>query len=88
MVGGRKIPHLQIKLRSLCSIALSWKIQRIDELLSQYGKESEGNAETIKRINSRVDQIQTSYKTLKAVGMFIVASLTAVGAWFGLIDSK
>ena len=88
MVGGRKIPHLQIKLRSLCSIALSWKIQRIDELLSQYGKESEGNSETIKRIHSRVDQIQTSYKTLKSVGTFVVTALTALGAWFGLIDSK
>ena len=86
MVGGGKIPHLQIKLRSLCSLALSWKIQRIDEFLSQYGKESEGNAETIKRIHSRVDQIQTSYKTLKGVGMFIVASLTAVGAWFGITN--
>jgi len=88
MVGGGKIPHLQIKLRSLCSIALSWKIQRIDELLSQYGKESEGNAETIKRVHSRVDQIQTSYKTLKSVGTFVVTALTALGAWFGLIDSK
>ena len=88
MVGGGKIPHLQIKLRSLCSLALSWKIQRIDELLSQYGKESEGNAETIKRIHSRVDQIQTSYKTLKGVGTFVVTALTAVGAWFGLIQNK
>ena len=88
MVGGGKIPNLQIKLRSLCSLALSWKIQRIDELLSQYGKESEGNAKTIVRVHQRVDQIQTSYKTLKGVGMFIVASLTAVGAWFGLIDTK
>ena len=88
MVGGGKIPHLQIKLRSLCSLALSWKIQRIDELLSQYGKESEGNSETIKRIHSRVDQIQTSYKTLKSVGTFVVTALTALGAWFGLIDSK
>ena len=79
MVGGGKIPHLQIKLRSLCSLALSWKIQRIDELLSQYGKESEGNAKTIVRVHSRVDQIQTSYKTLKAVGMFVMASITAVG---------
>ena len=86
MVGGRKIPHLQIKLRSLCSIALSWKIQRIDELLSQYGKESEGNAKTIVRVHSRVDQIQTSYKTLKAVGMFVMASITAVGAWFGITN--
>ena len=47
-----------------------------------YGKESEGNAKTIVRVHQRVDQIQTSYKTLKGVGMFIVASLTAVGVWF------
>ena len=64
------------------------RFKRIDELLSQYGKESEGNTETIKRVHSRVDQIQTSYKTLKGVGMFIVASLTAVGGWFGLIQNK
>ena len=64
------------------------RFKRIDELLSQYGKESEGNTETIKRVHSRVDQIQTSYKTLKGVGTFIVASLTAVGAWFGLIQNK
>ena len=62
----------------------SLRFKRIDELLSQYGKESEGNAKTIVRVHQRVDQIQTSYKTLKGVGMFIVASLTAVGAWFGI----
>ena len=60
------------------------RFKRIDELLSQYGKESLGNTETIKRVHQRVDQIQTSYKTLKAVGMFVMASLTAVGAWMGL----
>ena len=60
------------------------RFKRIDELLTQYGKESEGNAKTIVRVHQRVDQIQTSYKTLKGVGMFIVASLTAVGAWFGI----
>ena len=60
------------------------RFKRIDELLSQYGRESEGNAKTVVRIHQRVDEIQTSYKTLKAVGMFIVASLTAVGAWFGI----
>ncbi len=64
------------------------RFKRIDELLSQYGRESETNQQTIKRVHSRVDQIQTSYKTLKGVGMFIVASLTAVGAWFGLINNK
>ena len=60
------------------------RFKRIDELLSQYGKESEGNAKTIVRVHQRVDQIQTSYKTLKSVGTFIVATLTAVGAWFGM----
>ena len=63
------------------------RFKRIDELLSQYGRESETNQQTIKRVHSRVDQIQTSYKTLKAVGVFVMASLTALGAWFG-INSK
>ena len=62
----------------------SLRFKRIDELLSLYSKESDGNAKTIVRVHQRVDQIQTSYKTLKAVGMFVVASLTAVGAWFGI----
>ena len=62
------------------------RFKRIDELLSQYGKESESNQQTIKRVHSRVDQIQTSYKTLKGVGMFIVASLAAVGSWFGITN--
>jgi len=56
--------------------------------LLQYSRESESNAKTVVCIHQRVDQIQTSYKTLKGVGMFIVASLTAVGGWFGLIDTK
>jgi hypothetical protein len=60
------------------------RFKRIDELLSQYGKESESNTETIKRVHSRVDHIQTSYKTVKGVGAFAVAVLTAVGAWFGI----
>ena len=60
------------------------RFKRIDELLSQYGKESESNQQTIKHVYSRVDQIQTSYKTLKGVGTFVVATLTAVGAWFGI----
>ena len=40
------------------------RFKRIDELLTQYGKESEGNAKTIVRVHQRVDQIQTSYKKL------------------------
>ena len=64
------------------------RFKRIDELLGQYGKESEGNSETIKRVHTRVDRIEQSYKTLKGFGTAIVSCLTGVGAWFGLIDSK
>ena len=60
------------------------RFKRIDELLSQYGKESEGNTETIKRVHTRVDRIEQSYKTLKGFGTAIVTVLTAVGAWFGM----
>ena len=64
------------------------RFKRIDELLSQYGKELEGNSETIKRVHIRVDRIEQSYKTLKGFGTAIVTCLTDVGAWFGLIDTK
>jgi len=64
----------------------SLRFKRIDELLSLYSKESDGNAKTIVRVHQRVDQIQTSYKTLKGVGMFIVASLAAIGSWFGITN--
>ena len=64
------------------------RFKRIDELLSQYGKESEGNSETTKRVYTRVDRIEQSYKTLKGFGTAIVTALTAVGAWFGLINNK
>ena len=64
------------------------RFKRIDELLSQYGKESESNQQTVKRVHSRLDQIQTSYKTLKSVGTFVVTALTALGAWFGLKQNK
>ena len=64
------------------------RFKRIDELLSQFGRESESNEQTVKRVHSRLDQIQTSYKTLKSVGTFVVTVLTALGAWFGLIQNK
>ena len=66
----------------------SLRFKRIDELLSQYGKESESNTETIKRVHSRVDHIKTSYKTLKGVGTFVVTALTGLGAWLGLVSNK
>ena len=64
------------------------RFKRIDELLKQYGKESEGNSETIKRVHTRVDRIEQSYKTLKGFGTAIPTALTALGAWFGLINNK
>ena len=56
------------------------RFKRIDELLKQYGKESEGNSETIKRVHTRVDRIEQSIKTVKGFGTAIATALTAVGA--------
>ena len=55
-----------------------------DELLSHYGKESEGNSETIKRVHTRVDRIEQSIKTVKGFGTAVVTALTAIGAWVGI----
>ena len=66
----------------------SLRFKRIDELLSLYSKESDGNAKTIVRVHQRVDRIEQSIKTVKGVGTFIVTALTGLGAWFGLVNNK
>ena len=60
------------------------RFKRIDELLSQFGKEVDSNEETIKRVHTRVDRIEQFIKTVKGFGTAIVTALTAVGAWLGL----
>ena len=60
------------------------RFKRIDELLSQYGKESEGNTETIQRVHTRMDRIEQSIKTVRGFGTAIATALTAVGAWLGI----
>ena len=57
----------------------SLRFKRIDELLSQFGKEVDSNEETIKRVHTRVDRIDQSIKTVKGFGTAIVTALTAVG---------
>ena len=66
----------------------SLRFKRIDELLSLYSKESDGNAKTIVRVHQRVDRIEQSIKTVKGVGTFIVTALTGLGAWLGLVSNK
>ena len=55
------------------------RFKRMDELLSQFGKEVDSNEETIKRVHTRVDRIEQSIKTVKGFGTAIVTALTAVG---------
>ena len=58
--------------------------QRINELLDHYNKEIEDNEGTIRRVHSRVDQIETQIKTVKGVGTAIATALGAAAAWLGL----
>jgi len=58
--------------------------QRINELLDHYNKEIEDNEGAIRRVHSRVDQIETQIKTVRGVGTAIATALGAAAAWIGL----
>ena len=58
--------------------------QRINELLDHYNKEIEGNEGTIRRVHSRVDQIETKIKTVQGMGTVIATALGAAAAWLGI----
>ena len=58
--------------------------QRINELLDHYNKEIENNEGTIRRVHSRVDQIETQIKTVRGVGTAIATALGAAAAWIGM----
>ena len=60
------------------------RFKRIDELLSAYGKEVDGNEQTIKRIHTRVDRIETKIKTVQGLGTAIATALGAAAAWLGM----
>ena len=60
------------------------RFKRIDELLTQFGKEVDSNEDTIKRVHTRVDRMDTRIKTVQGMGTAVATALGAVAAWFGL----
>ena len=60
------------------------RFKRIDELLTQFGKEVDSNEDTIKRIHTRVDRIETRIKTVQGMGTVVATALGAAAAWLGL----
>ena len=60
------------------------RFERIDELLKHFGKEVDSNEETIKRVHTRVDRIETKIKTVQGLGTAIATALGAAAAWIGL----
>ena len=58
--------------------------KRINELLDHYNKEIEDNEGTIRRVHSRVDQIETKIKTVQGIG----TALGAAAAWIGMTSGK
>ena len=55
-----------------------------EETLSRNGKDIEKNETAIKRVHSRVDNIETQIKTVQGVGTAIATALGAAAAWIGL----
>jgi len=60
------------------------RFKRIDELISSFGKEIDSNEETIKRVHTRVDRIETRIKTVQGMGTAVATALGAVAAWLGM----
>ena len=60
------------------------RFKRIDELISSFGKEIDSNEETINRVHTRVDRIDTKIKTVQGLGTAIATALGAAAAWIGL----
>ena len=60
------------------------RFERIDELLKHFGKEVDSNEETIKRVHTRVDRIDTKIKTVQGIGTAIATALATAAAWIGL----
>ena len=60
------------------------RFKRIDELLSQFSKEVDSNENTIKRVHTRVDRIETRIKTVQGMGTAVATALGAAAAWLGL----
>ena len=63
------------------------RFKRIDELISSFGKEIDSNEETIKRVHTRVDRIETRIKTVQGMGTAVATALGAVAAWLGMSKS-
>ena len=60
------------------------RFKRIDELLTQFGKEVDSNEDTIKRVHTRVYRIDTRIKTVQGMGTAVATALGAVAAWLGM----
>jgi hypothetical protein len=52
--------------------------------LDHYNKEIEDNEGTIRRVHSRVDQIETKIKTVQGVFAMVTTAFCALTAWLGI----
>ena len=60
------------------------RFKRIDELITSFGKEIDSNEESIMRVHTRVDRIETRIKTVQGMGTAVATALGAVAAWLGM----
>ena len=60
------------------------RFKRIDELITGFGKEIDSNEETIKRVHTREDRIETRIKTVQGMGTAVATILGGIAAWLGI----
>jgi septal ring factor EnvC (AmiA/AmiB activator) len=57
---------------------------RVNEILAQFGKDRDDSEETVRRIHTRVDRIETKIKTVQGMGATLATVVAMVLAWLGL----
>tara|TARA_Y100001963_G_C6502216_1_gene318367 strand:+ start:235 stop:519 length:285 start_codon:yes stop_codon:yes gene_type:complete len=58
--------------------------ERVNEILAQFSKESDAAEETVRRIHTRVDRIETKIKTVQGLGATVATAIGMILAWLGL----
>ena len=58
--------------------------ERVNEILAQFGKDRDASEETVRRIHTRVDRIETKIKTVQGIGATLATAIGMVLAWLGL----
>lgn len=75
--------HIDQKFDNLAEVD-RLKHDRIEERMDEHSESIKENKTAVRRVHSRVDEINTKIKTVQGIGTAIATALGAAAAWIGL----